>query len=83
MRKALKPLWFQGSLVAAGEGFEPSHTESESAVLPLHKPAIVLWNSYHYTKKYRLVKSFFAFFQNFFFPEKSCAPLSPGGETML
>ena len=40
MRKALKPLWFQGSLVAAGEGFEPSHTESESAVLPLHKPAV-------------------------------------------
>jgi hypothetical protein len=26
--------------LAAGEGFEPSHTESESAVLPLHKPAI-------------------------------------------
>ena len=36
MRKALKPLWFQGSLVAAGEGFEPSQTESESGVLPLH-----------------------------------------------
>ena len=28
------------SELAAGEGFEPSHTESESAVLPLHKPAI-------------------------------------------
>ena len=26
--------------VAAGEGFEPSHTESESAVLPLHNPAM-------------------------------------------
>ena len=26
--------------MAAGEGFEPSHTESESAVLPLHKPAM-------------------------------------------
>ena len=26
--------------LAAGEGFEPSHTESESAVLPLHKPAM-------------------------------------------
>ena len=26
--------------LAAAEGFEPSHTESESAVLPLHKPAI-------------------------------------------
>ena len=28
------------SNLAAGEGFEPSHTESESAVLPLHNPAI-------------------------------------------
>ncbi len=28
--------------LAAGEGFEPSHTESESAVLPLHKPAIFI-----------------------------------------
>lgn len=28
------------SELAAGEGFEPSHTESESAVLPLHKPAV-------------------------------------------
>ena len=26
--------------LAAGEGFEPSHTESESAVLPLHNPAM-------------------------------------------
>ena len=26
--------------MAAGEGFEPSQTESESGVLPLHKPAI-------------------------------------------
>ena len=26
--------------MAAGEGFEPSHTESESAVLPLHNPAM-------------------------------------------
>lgn len=25
--------------VAAGEGFEPSQTESESVVLPLHNPA--------------------------------------------
>ena len=28
------------SLLAAGEGFEPSQTESESGVLPLHKPAV-------------------------------------------
>ena len=32
-------------IMAAGEGFEPSHTESESAVLPLHNPAI-LWSCY-------------------------------------
>ena len=31
--------------MAAGEGFEPSHTESESAVLPLHKPAISVCRS--------------------------------------
>lgn len=33
--------------LAAGEGFEPSHTESESAVLPLHNPAILhpLWRA--------------------------------------
>jgi hypothetical protein len=31
---------FQGNFrLAAGEGFEPSQTESESGVLPLHKPA--------------------------------------------
>ena len=28
------------ALLAAGEGFEPSQTESESVVLPLHNPAI-------------------------------------------
>ena len=31
--------------VAAGEGFEPSQTESESVVLPLHNPAIFLFLS--------------------------------------
>ena len=34
-----------GVILAAGEGFEPSHTESESAVLPLHKPAISVRDS--------------------------------------
>ena len=58
-------------MMAAGEGFEPSHTESESAVLPLHKPAVSPWNSYHYTKNLRLVKGFSNFFPNFFFGEKS------------
>ena len=27
-------------LVAAGQGFEPRQTESESVVLPLHNPAV-------------------------------------------
>ena len=31
--------------LAAGEGFEPSQTESESVVLPLHNPAISTANS--------------------------------------
>ena len=40
-RKAIDVSRLFGLLaVAAGEGFEPSHTESESAVLPLHNPAI-------------------------------------------
>ena len=53
-----KPRNFRSEALAAGEGFEPSHTESESAVLPLHKPAIFLFvavvyrsNRYYYTKK--------------------------------
>ena len=29
--------------MAAGEGLEPSQTESESAVLPLHNPAILIF----------------------------------------
>ena len=40
-RKTLQPLKLQGFPLAAGEGFEPSHTESESAVLPLHNPAVL------------------------------------------
>lgn len=50
------------TFVAAGEGFEPSHTESESAVLPLHKPAIFVrscrTNRYYYTGKQEFVKGF-------------------------
>jgi hypothetical protein len=37
--KSLEPITIQGFFVAAGEGFEPSQTESESVVLPLHNPA--------------------------------------------
>ena len=60
--KVLKPCGFR-TFVAAGEGFEPSHTESESAVLPLHKPAIFAHscrtNRYYYTGKQEFVKDFF------------------------
>ncbi len=57
----------RASLLAAGEGFEPSHTESESAVLPLHKPAVSLAcsaNNNYYTQFSPFVNSFF---KNFFF----------------
>ena len=39
-KKEVRNLTVSDFSVAAGEGFEPSHTESESAVLPLHNPAI-------------------------------------------
>jgi hypothetical protein len=42
--------------LAAGEGFEPSQTESESAVLPLHNPAK---RKADYTKKMSFVKPYF------------------------
>ena len=71
--------------MAAGEGFEPSHTESESAVLPLHKPAIFArscrTNRYYYTGKQEFVKGVFeknniCRFQPFsgHFPRKTPAP---------
>ncbi len=43
--------------MAAGEGFEPSQTESESAVLPLHNPARC---RYYYTRNSPFVKYFAA-----------------------
>ena len=58
--------------MAAGEGFEPSHTESESAVLPLHKPAIFFRSRerrIYYTKIYwnvnRKVKRILTIFLTF------------------
>lgn len=51
--KVLKPCGFR-TFVAAGEGFEPSHTESESAVLPLHNAAKLLSNSNIYYIKFLL-----------------------------
>ena len=50
-------------LLAAGEGFEPSRTESESGVLPLHKPAMFRLrcaaNIDYYSGKSKNVNSFF------------------------
>ena len=51
--------------MAAGEGFEPSHTESESAVLPLHNPAMR-----------RILYPFFALCQEKYFSQ---AKKSSGG----
>ena len=50
--------------MAAGEGFEPSQTESESGVLPLHKPAICLApkRTIHYMRFFGNVKAFFKTF---------------------
>ena len=53
-------------LLAAGEGFEPSQTESESVVLPLHNPAISCALSEHrsyYIKVSKKVKHFFQVFE--------------------
>ena len=53
--------------MAAGEGFEPSQTESESGVLPLHKPAICLApkRMIYYMRFFENVKVFFIFFLYF------------------
>ena len=45
--------------LAAGEGFEPSQTESESVVLPLHKPAKFKRIDY-YTRFFEFVNTFFS-----------------------
>ena len=52
--------------MAAGLGFEPRQTESESVVLPLHNPAT---NSYIIMGKLRNVKNFFKKFSILFFPD--------------
>ena len=51
--------------VAAGEGFEPSQTESESVVLPLHNPAIrprSRRDECYYSKSSENVKRYFQTF---------------------
>ena len=52
--------------MAAGEGFEPSHTESESAVLPLHNPAMFLTNKIYYTRFTAFVNTFFVLLEKIF-----------------
>lgn len=42
--------------MAAGEGFEPSQTESESVVLPLHNPAICRVES---TQQDKIITSYY------------------------
>ena len=58
-RKSPESVGIQGFSVAAGEGFEPSHTESESAVLPLHNPAK---RKSYYNSFLQFVNSFFTLF---------------------
>ena len=57
------------SFLAAGEGFEPSQTESESVVLPLHNPAKFCFlrpatheRRTYYSKEAEIVKGFSEFF---------------------
>ncbi len=53
--------------MAAGEGFEPPQTESESGVLPLHKPAVLAASSvYYYTHGQEKVKQKFPAMGDFF-----------------
>ena len=59
---------FRPHLLAAGEGFEPSQTESESGVLPLHKPAMLgtpkrIYNYMHFARKVKLFFRFLEFFR--------------------
>ena len=63
--------------LAAGEGFEPSHTESESAVLPLHNPAKLfcchqLNNIDYYNRINRFVNTFFQFSRIFILSPFGC-----------
>ena len=68
-KKSPETLEVSGLSMAAGEGFEPSHTESESAVLPLHKPAMLsaalATNRYYYTEISDIVNRVFKFFSFF------------------
>ena len=52
--------------MAAGEGFEPSQTESESVVLPLHNPAIWCLPQYIITKAKAIIPWAKGFVKGFF-----------------
>ena len=65
--------------MAAGEGFEPSHTESESAVLPLHKPAILMRLVVHRSEQ-MLLYSRILFCQQVFEKFFIFLPTAPSGE---
>ena len=58
--------------VAAEEGFEPSQTESESVVLPLHNSAISLTDLNMITENLSNVKHFFIILENLFLPFHLC-----------
>ena len=62
--KSLGRLFYQNNLpnMAAEEGFEPSQTESESGVLPLHNSAK---RKDYYTFFFRFVNTFFTQFRCF------------------
>ena len=61
------------SFLAAGEGFEPSQTESESGVLPLHKPAK---RKSYYNSFSGFVNTFFQFFYFILQPAEKCSAAS-------
>ena len=72
LRDKRKPLILKSVvLVAAGQGFEPRQTESESVVLPLHNPAIQaspFGDYYSISNQLINVKHFFRFFPFFLSP---------------
>ncbi len=65
--------------LAAGEGFEPSHTESESAVLPLHNPAVSCRTLLIIRIRRNLSIPFFRFFKEIFQRKTAAAPKGHSG----
>ena len=70
--KKHRPCWDGAFLLAAGEGFEPSQTESESGVLPLHKPAICFKHILLYAP-FTICQDVFCFLAHFFWQRKRIA----------